>query len=98
MSQPNPSQSRTSSIASILMRTQGFFGTQLWVWPLVAALLLVAMGAWPRQKMESVAKQQVADMLQMVLNANIEALRSWSATMKTDAENIAAGSGTDSGT
>ena len=77
MSQLNPSRSRTSSIASILMRTQGFFGTQFWVWPLVAALLLVSMGAWLRQKMESVAKQQVADMLQMVLNANIEALRSW---------------------
>lgn len=71
------------------MRTQGFFGTQFWVWPLVAALVLVFMGLWLRQKMESVAKQQVADMLQMVLNANIQALRSWSVTMKTDVENIA---------
>ena len=44
MSQSNPSQSRTSSITSVLMRTRGFFRTQLWVWPLVAALVLVFVG------------------------------------------------------
>jgi hypothetical protein len=89
MSQANPSQTRTSSIASVLMRTQGFFSTQLWVWPLIAAVLLIFIGVWLRMQMEDVAKQQVANMLQMVLHANTEALQSWSVTMKTDAENLA---------
>jgi hypothetical protein len=89
MKQSSPAQSRTSTVASILMRTQGFIGTQFWVWPLVAAVLLMCMGAWLRQKMEGVAKQQVAAMLQVVLNANIEALRSWSVTMKNEAANVA---------
>jgi hypothetical protein len=71
------------------MRTQGFLRTQLWVWPLVAALVLVFIGFWLRLKMESATKQQVADMLQTVLNANTEALHSWSAALKTDAENMA---------
>ncbi len=89
MKSSNPAHSRTSSVASILMRTQGFIGTQYWVWPLLAALLLMGLGAWVRQKMEGVAKQQVAAMLQLVLNANIEALRSWSVTMKDEAANVA---------
>ena len=89
MKPSSPAHSRTSSVASILMRTQGFFGRQFWVWPLVAAMLLMCLGLWLRQKMEGVAKQQVAGMLQVVLNANIEALRSWSVTVRTAAANLA---------
>ena len=42
MSQPNPShsRSRSSSVASVLTHTRGFLRTQLWVWPLVGALVL----------------------------------------------------------
>ena len=89
MSEPNPSHSRTSSVASVLMLTRWFLRTQLWVWPLVAALVLVFIGVWLRVKMEGATKQQIADMLQTILNANNEALHSWSVTMKTDAENLA---------
>src|ERR1017187_2655885 len=89
MSESNPSHSRTSSVASVLMRTRGFLRTQLWVWPLVAALVLVFIGVWLRVKMEGATKQQIADMLQTILNANTEALHSWSVTMKTDVENVA---------
>ena len=89
MTTSNPSQSRSSSVASVLMRTRGFLRTQLWVWPLVAAFILVFLGVWVRVKMEGATKQQIADTLQTILNANTEALRSWSTTMKSDAENLA---------
>ena len=89
MSESNPSHSRTSSVASVLMLTRWFLRTQLWVWPLVAALVLVFIGVWLRMKMEGATKQQIADTLQTILNANTEALHSWSVTMKTDAENLA---------
>jgi tRNA A-37 threonylcarbamoyl transferase component Bud32 len=89
MSQINPSHSRTSSVASVLLFTQGFFRTQLWVWPLVAALILGIIGVWLRVKMEDATKQQIADMLQTILNANNEALHSWSVMVKVDAENLA---------
>ncbi len=87
MTAPNPSHSRSSSVASVLAATRGFLRTQLWVWPLVAALVLVFLGVWLRVKMEGATKQQIADTLQTILNANTEALRSWSITMKSDAEN-----------
>ena len=89
MSQPNPSHSRSSSVASVLTATRGFLRTQLWVWPLVAALVLAFLGVWLRVKMEGATKQQIANTLQTILNANTEALRSWSVTMKSEAEDIA---------
>ena len=67
------------------MRTRGFLRTQLWVWPLVAALVLAFIGVWLRVKMEGATKQQIADTLQTILSANTEALRAWSTTMKSDA-------------
>ncbi len=89
MSQSKPSQSRSSSVASVLTRTRGFLRTQLWVWPLVAAVVLAFLGLWLRVKMEGATKQQIADTLQTILNANTEALRSWSIAMKSDAEDAA---------
>jgi hypothetical protein len=61
----------------------------LWIWPLVAALVLVFLGVWLRVKMEGATKQQIAGTLQTILNANTEALRAWSVTMKSEAEDIA---------
>jgi hypothetical protein len=89
MKPSNPSQSRSSSVASVLTRTQGFLRTQLWVWPLVAAVVLAFLGVWLRVKMEGATKQQIADTLQTILSANTEALRAWSTDMTSDAEGVA---------
>ena len=86
MSLNQQSKSRSSSY---LARTQGFLRTQLWVWPLVAAGLLAFVAVTLRLKMEGAMKQQIASNLQVILNANAEALRAWSATAKSDAENLA---------
>ena len=82
-------QQTKSRSASYLARTRGFLRTQLWVWPLVAAVVLAFIGVSLRLKMENAMKQQIASNLQVILNANAEALRAWSATVKSDAENLA---------
>jgi len=82
-------QQTQSRSASYLARTQGFLRTQLWIWPLVAAVLLAFVAVTLRLKMEGAMKQQIASNLQVILNANAEALRAWSATVKSDAENLA---------
>ncbi|HMP81883.1 MAG TPA: serine/threonine protein kinase [Verrucomicrobiota bacterium] len=81
--------SKVSRPPSYLSRTRGFLQTQLWVWPLIAACMLAFTGLWLRGKMEEALKRQVADSLQTILAANVEALRAWSVTMRTDAEIIA---------
>ncbi|MDB6053069.1 MAG: Serine/threonine protein kinaserelated protein, partial [Verrucomicrobiales bacterium] len=89
ISRTKRSHSRTGTVASVLLRTQSFLRTQFWVWPLVAALLLGFIGTWLRVKMESATKQQIAGTLQTILSANADALRTWSITVKSDAENLA---------
>ena len=86
MSLNQQSKSRSSSY---LARTQGFLRTQLWVWPLVAAVVLAFVAVTLRLKVEGALKQQIASNLQVILNANAEALREWSANVKSDAENLA---------
>jgi len=86
MSLNQQSKSRSSSY---LARTQGFLRTQLWVWPLVAAVLLAFVAVTLRLKVEGALKQQIAANLQVILNANAEALRAWSITMKSDAQSLA---------
>ncbi len=76
--------------ASYLARTRAFLRTQLWIWPLVAAVVLGFVGVSLRLKMEGVMKQQIAGNLQVILQANTEALRAWSVTVKSGAEILAA--------
>ncbi|HEX5400647.1 MAG TPA: serine/threonine protein kinase [Verrucomicrobiae bacterium] len=89
MNQHHPTHSRSSGVASFLARTGRFLRTQLWVWPVVAVLVLVFTSVTLRVKMENATKQQIAGTLETILNANVEALRSWSVAMKSDAQNIA---------
>ena len=86
MPKPDPSSSRSASIGSILSRTQGFMRRYLWLWPLIAAVILAFVGWWVRGRMEGAMKSQIASNLQTILAANTEALRAWSATMKSQAE------------
>ena len=86
MSLKSQSLSRTSSY---LARTRVVLRQQLWIWPLVAAVLLAFVGVTVRQKMEAAMKEQIASTLQVILNANAEALRAWAGTMKSEVETLA---------
>jgi hypothetical protein len=85
MSKPE-GNSRSASISGLLLRTQGFMRRQLWIWPLLAAIILGFVGVWVRNRMEAAIKTQISGNLTTILNANTEALRAWVATMKSEAE------------
>jgi hypothetical protein len=55
----------------------GMLGRQLWVWPLLAAAMMVVAGLTIRGYVESAAQQEMADGLEAMLNSNVEALRIW---------------------
>lgn len=80
------SHSRSASIGSILSRTQGVLRRHLWIWPLLAAVILAFVGVWVRGRMEGAMKAQLAGTLRTILAANTEALRAWAATVKSQAE------------
>ena len=62
---------------------------QLWIWPLIALVMLAFVGMWIRGRMEGAMKQQIAANLKTILAANTEALRAWSATMRSQVESLA---------
>ena len=74
--------------SSALARSRSFLRTQLWIWPLVAAVVLVFVGVFVRLRMEAAMKALIAGNLQTILNANTEALRAWAATVKSRAEAV----------
>ena len=84
-----PASSPSAGATSALARSRNFLRTQLWIWPLVAAVILVFVGVFVRRQMETAMKAVIAGNLQTILNANTEALREWAATVKSRAEAVA---------
>src|SRR5436190_7968266 len=86
MSQSGISQTKSVNLSSVLSRTQGILRRHVWLWPLMAAVILVFVGVWVRGRMEGAMKAQLAGTLKTILTANAEALRSWQETVKSQAE------------
>jgi tRNA A-37 threonylcarbamoyl transferase component Bud32 len=84
-----PASSPASSVGSALARSRVFLRTQYWIWPLVAAAILVFVGVFVRRQIEGAMKTQIAGNLKAILNANTEALRAWATTVKSRAEAVA---------
>lgn len=86
MKNQDTSRSQSQSVGSILTRTQGVMRRHLWLWPLIAAVLLGFVGLWVRGRMEGAMKNQIAGTLRVILTANAEALSAWASTVKSQAE------------
>jgi hypothetical protein len=69
--------------------TRAFLGRQLWVWPVLAAIVLAAAGWWVRQSVDSAMRQQLAGHLTTILNADVEALRAWMKEQQFNAQILA---------
>ncbi|MGH7135690.1 MAG: serine/threonine protein kinase, partial [Pirellulales bacterium] len=82
------------SASAVLRRsaalTNLFLQKNLWVWPLVAALVLAAIAYWLRAHVEQAMKASLADELQVVLAADVAALEQWLATQRSNAQTAAA--------
>ena len=57
----------------------------LWVWPLLGALVLGAVGFWVRNRVEGATRAELASRLQTLLNADVAALRLWFSERQSDA-------------
>jgi hypothetical protein len=84
-----PASSPSASVGSALARSANFLRTQYWIWPLVAAVILIFVGVFVRHQMEGAMKAQIAGNLKTILHANVEALRAWTATVQSRAEAVA---------
>jgi eukaryotic-like serine/threonine-protein kinase len=74
---------RSVAIASLLLRKQ------LWIWPILAALLLGICAWWVSRSVEDSMRQRRVAELTTILDADVAALRVWMIEQARDAELIA---------
>ena len=55
----------------------GFLRRHLWIWPILAAVMLAVGGLVIRGSVESAAQAEMAEGLQAILRSNVEALQLW---------------------
>src|SRR4051794_23954509 len=78
-----PSVTRTVAIsrlflsASSLQATGRFLRRQLWVWPIIAAVLFGAAGWWVNRSLENALREQRSAELNAMVEASVTSLRVW---------------------
>lgn len=75
---------RTVAVSSLLLKKQ------LWVWPIIAGVLLGSIGWILRGEVEARLMEDTASELQTILNADVLALRLWLHSQETAAMGLAA--------
>jgi hypothetical protein len=62
---------------------------RLWIWPILAAVMLGGVGWWVHYSVEEAMRQNLADELMTILNADVEALQVWTSDQKAIARSVA---------
>jgi hypothetical protein len=71
-------ESRTgSSVASFLGRTGHFFQSQIWLWPIIAAVGLGSLGWFVRTRVERSIQSGLESQLALIRDMEVAALRHW---------------------
>lgn len=92
MSHSSPSLSKFSRFGRhtrSFQVTGTFLRRQLWVWPLIAAVVLAGLAWWVNDAVERVMRKQVAAELTAIRDANVTALRVWMKQQEADVKVLA---------
>jgi hypothetical protein len=81
--------SRLLGHSANLAATGRFLRRRLWVWPIIAAVLLAAAGWWVSRAVEGAMRQQRVNELTTILDADVTAVRVWIREEEYDAQLIA---------
>jgi eukaryotic-like serine/threonine-protein kinase len=65
------------SVGGSLMATRNFLRSQLWAWPVLAALFLAVFGWWVRGTIENGTRDKMISELKTILDADVAALTIW---------------------
>ena len=85
-----PPHSALAHLARWMDRARRIAGKYGWIWPLIGAVILIIIGVWVRDDVDHAVRNELADHLQTVLNAEVAALRLWVREKQGDVESLAA--------
>ena len=77
------------SLNTAASRTGVFLKKQIWIWPVVAAVLLATLGALVSRAVETTMKDSLQSQLQSLLSVETAMLENWANTHSTNAASIA---------
>ncbi|GAA4461953.1 serine/threonine protein kinase [Novipirellula rosea] len=77
------------SISNTVTRTGVFLKKQLWIWPIIAVLILSVIGFGVRHAIETTIKANVSSGLQSLVTLETEMLKKWFAVQESTAESLA---------
>jgi hypothetical protein len=86
---PSASALRRLGNSSAIAASGRFLVREYWIWPLIVAALLGGAGWWVSRSVESALRQQRITELNMVLDADLAALRGWMNNQRAIAQLIA---------
>ena len=78
-----------TSVGRTISRTSLFLKRQLWVWPILAVVLLSVIGLVVRRAIETTMRDGLQAELQTVVDLEAAMLRSWYNAQKSNAESLA---------
>ena len=81
----------SSSIAQTMSRTGTYLRKQLWIWPIIAVVVLSSVGFAVRSAIESTMKGNLKSELQTLLNVETAMLETWFRVQTSNAETLANG-------
>lgn len=78
-----------SSVGRTMSRTGVFLRTQLWIWPIVAVVLLSILGYGVKTAIERTIRESLSSQLSTLLHVEREMLENWLGLQERNAESLA---------
>ena len=77
------------TVAGTVTKTRQFLGRQLWAWPIIAVVLLVALGWGVHGAIERTMESNLRSQLQTLLDVEVAMLKTWLAAQESNAKSAA---------
>lgn len=79
----------TRSMAGTVAKTREFLSRRLWAWPIIAVLLLLALGWAVHGAIERTMVDNLRSQMETLRNVEVEMLRNWLASQENNADSVA---------
>src|SRR5687768_13326329 len=77
-----------TSVSRTITRTGVFLSRQIWIWPILAVILLSIIGLFVRRSIESTMRDGLQSQLQTVVDLEAAMLNTWCHVQRSNAESL----------
>src|SRR5262245_256793 len=84
-------QASASRVSTSVGAARRFLRRQLWLWPVIGAVILAGVGWWVDRSVQQSMREDLTDDLTTILNADVAALKIWFHEQKINTTVLAQG-------